>query len=261
MIEVIDIIKYPAIFIIGLMIGSFLNVCIYRIPRKESIVFPASHCPKCGKEIPLRDNIPVLSFLFLKGRCRFCREKISIRYPLIELSTAIILVLMLIKYQLPMDFTVAAFFACILILLSAIDIEHMVIPNKIIIPALLIGALLVVFSGYQNVREVIIGFIAGGGTLLAIAIIAPLFLKQEGLGGGDIKLAAFIGIFLGRYVLIALFISFLLGGLVGVVVMILKGKKRDDRITFGPFLSAGALITIFFGANLWLGYSKLIGLQ
>ncbi len=261
MIEAINIISYPAIFILGLMIGSFLNVCIYRIPRKESIVFPDSHCPKCGQEIRKLDNIPLISFLFLKGKCRYCGERISLRYPLVELATAVLLLLLLYRYGLTLDFMAFGFFACVLIVISAIDFEHMLIPNMIIIPSIITGLFIVLVIDYHTFGESLLGFLVGGGVLLLIALVAPYFLKQEGLGGGDIKLAAFIGIFLGRYVLIALFCSFFIGGLVGVAVLLAKRKNLKDPLTFGPFLSSGALITLFFGIQLWTSYLNLVGLK
>ncbi len=249
------------VFTLGLIIGSFLNVCVYRIPRQESIVFPASHCPDCGKKIKFWDNIPILSFLLLKGRCRFCGKKISIRYPLIELLTATLLLLLFLKYHLTLSFLTLSFFACVLIMISAIDLEHLLIPNKIILPSIMIGFLFMFIAGYERLLESLLGFIIGGGVLLITAIIAPYFLKQEGLGGGDIKLAAFTGIFLGRFVLMALFWGFLLGGLAGLVLIVMRNKKLKDPMTFGPFLSSGALLTLLFGTYFWAAYLGLIGIK
>jgi leader peptidase (prepilin peptidase)/N-methyltransferase len=261
MIDIIGISEYFFVFVIGSMVGSFLNVCIYRIPRNESIVFPASHCPKCGGQIGARDNIPVLSFLLLRGKCRCCRAAIPLRYPLIEITTALLILLLFAKYQMTLSFVAVAFFVCVLIVVSAIDLEHMLIPNKVILPGIAVGIPLAVFSGCQSLMESMLGFVIGGGLLLGIAIIAPLFFKEEALGGGDIKLAAFMGIFLGRYVVVALFISFLLGGLGGIIVMLRNNKGLKDPLTFGPFLSSGALFAVFYGMNLWVGYMTLIGLK
>lgn len=253
-----NVILSIVIFIFGLMIGSFLNVCIYRIPRKESIVFPASHCPSCGKEIMFRDNIPILSYIILKGRCRFCSAKISIRYPIIEILTATFLLLLFLKYGATLDYLRFAFFVCVLIVISAIDIEHLVIPNRVIVPAIAVGILFSIIMGFKTLLESFIGIAVGGGLLLLIALIAPFFFKQESLGGGDIKLAIFMGIFLGPFVLMAIFWGFCVGALVGLALMARKEKGLKDAITFGPFLSIGSVITLFFGNSIWAFYIGLI---
>jgi len=256
-----NMITAAMIFILGLMIGSFLNVCIYRIPRKESIVFPASHCPSCGGTIKFRDNVPVLSYLLLRGRCRFCRARIPFRYPLVELCTAVLLLVLFKNYGLTVDFFVFGFFTCVLILISAIDFEHLLIPNVIIIPSIGIGFVLAFARGYDDLLKSMAGFAAGGGIILLIAVISPFLLRQEGIGGGDIKLAGFIGIFLGGFVLMALFLGFLFGGLVGIALIVGKNKKWKDAVTFGPFLSLGSLVTLFFGANIWTFYLNLVAMK
>lgn len=255
---IMNVILSIAVFIFGLMIGSFLNVCIYRIPRKESIVFPSSHCPSCGKEIMFRDNIPIISYVILRGRCRFCSAKISIRYPIIELMTAVFLLLLFIKYGATLNYLRFAFFICVLIVISAIDIEHLVIPNRVIVPAIAVGLLFSIILGYQILLESLIGIALGGGLLLVIAIIAPFIFKQESLGGGDIKLAAFMGIFLGPFVLMALFWGFFVGALVGLTLMARKDKSLKDAITFGPFLAIGSAVTLFLGSSIWAFYVGLL---
>jgi len=255
---IMNVILPIAVFIFGLMIGSFLNVCIYRIPRKESIVFPSSHCPSCGKEILFRDNIPIIGYIVLKGRCRFCSAKISIRYPIIELLTALFLLLLFFKYGVTLDYLRFAFFICVLIVISAVDIEHLVIPNRVIVPAIAVGLLFSIISGYQILLESLIGIAVGGGLLLVIGITAPLVFKQESLGGGDIKLAAFMGIFLGPFVLMALFWGFFVGAFIGLMLMARKDKSLKDAITFGPFLSVGSVITLFFGSYFWKFYVGLL---
>lgn len=256
-----DILGSILIFILGSMIGSFLNVCIYRIPRGESIVFPNSHCPKCTHTIRSRDNIPIFSYLLLEGKCRFCKEPISIQYPIVEGITAVLLLLIFIKYGLSLDFLLFGFFGCVLVLLSAIDIERLIIPNKIILPSMGIGFLLVLITDYSRLPESLLGFAAGGGLLLLVALIAPFFLKEEGLGGGDIKLAAFIGIFLGWFALMAIFWGFFLGALLGLALLTVRCKDWKDPLTFGPFLSVGALITLFGGPYLWRLYLNIIGMR
>jgi len=247
------------IFIFGLIIGSFLNVCIYRIPRSKSIISPGSFCPLCGKPIAIRDNIPVLSYILLRGRCRHCGGKIFLRYPAVELLTGFLFVGAYLKssYQpvaetfrfpfyggLKVSATVL-FFLSTLILVSFIDLEHKIIPNKVILPATGIGILLILLSRPAWILESLIGSLIGGGFLLFIAL-----LRQEGMGGGDIKLGAFMGIFLGRFTFLALFLGFLAGAVAGIVLILLKLKTRKDLIPFGPFLALGGAITLFFGPEI-----------
>ncbi|MEW6188688.1 MAG: prepilin peptidase [Actinomycetota bacterium] len=248
-------------FIFGLAVGSFLNVCIYRLPRKESIIFPNSHCPHCGGVIKIYDNIPLVSYLLLKGRCRYCEGRISIQYPLVELLTGLLFLFCFLKFGPSTRFLSASFFTSILLLVAAIDLKHKIIPNKVILPALVIQAILVILSNPQAMSSSLIGFFIGGGLLLLVALLAHLFLRREGMGGGDIKLAAFLGIFLGWYVLIALFLGFLLGAIAGIALIIFKEMSRRDIIPFGPFLALGGLITLFFGPQIFHYYLSLCSLR
>ncbi|MDI6689414.1 MAG: prepilin peptidase [Actinomycetota bacterium] len=244
-------------FIFGLAIGSFLNVCIYRLPRKESIIFPSSHCPHCGRIIRAYDNIPLIGYLLLKGRCRYCKGRISIQYPLVELLTGLLFLFCFLKFGLSSGFLSASFFTSILLLVASIDLKHKIIPNKVILPALVVQFILVILSNPQAIGSSLIGFFIGGGLLLLVALLAHLFLRREGMGGGDIKLAAFLGIFLGWHVLTALFLGFLLGAISGIALIIFKGMSRKDIIPFGPFLALGGFITLFFGPQIFRYYLSL----
>ena len=248
----------------GLATGSFLNVIIYRVPRQESIVWPGSHCPKCGEELSWYDNIPLLSWFWLRGRCRYCGRPISWQYPLVELGTAVLFVAAFFKFGVDLKFIFAALMLVVLLAVAVVDLQRQIIPNRIILPSLIAAPILAVIAGFASGQampiagtvgylEMAIGFILGGGLLLLIALVRP-----GGMGGGDIKLAAFMGIFLGRYVLIALFIGFLLGSLAGIIAMAFFHKSRKDLLPFGPYLSLGAMLTIFFGFELFQWYISLM---
>lgn len=258
----VNIFYLLVVFVFGLVLGSFLNVVIYRLPRKESLILPASHCPNCQHPLAYKDNIPVFSFILLKGKCRYCKKPISWRYPLVELLTALLLTAVFWRWQFSFTFFTAAILLLLLIAVSFIDIDHKIIPNKIIVPALTVFSLLIpvqYFSGAKllnlltnNWYDPLIGFFLGGGFLFLLAL-----LWSGGMGGGDIKLMAFIGLFLGGYTVVALFISFLLGALGGVLAMVFFGKNRKDKIPFGPYLALGAIFTLFFGQPLINWYFSL----
>ncbi|MBI4743867.1 MAG: prepilin peptidase [Actinobacteria bacterium] len=253
--------------LLGFTVGSFLNVCIYRIPRNESLLFPQSHCPNCQNPIKIWDNIPLLSYLILKGRCRVCKNKISIIYPFTELLTGILYFALFIKFGLSLRFFLSIFFVSSLIIIGFIDLKHKIIPNRLIIPLIIASFifLILLFLGKKsgvlplvgNQKPVysIYGFLAAGGFLLIIAMI-----KEGGMGGGDIKLAGFMGIFLGFYVGIALFIGFIVGGITGIFLIILNKKTRKDLIPFGPYLCFGSLISIFWGQKILELYLRTTGL-
>lgn len=257
-------------FIFGLMIGSFLNVCAYRVPRNESIAYPPSHCPSCGSDVRVVDNIPVLSYVLLGGRCRICKERISPKYPVIELITGVLWVASYYRFGLSLEVVYALFFNTVLILLAAIDFDTKIIPNKILLPALGLSMLsllmhfaslttLPIIAGFDAMGA-ITGFLAGGGFLYAVAMLGPLVFKKEAMGGGDVKLAAFMGLYLGGYVMLALFIGFFLGAVVGIVLISRNRQNGQAMIPFGPFLAAGSIITLFFGPQMWYAYLSFSGL-
>jgi leader peptidase (prepilin peptidase) / N-methyltransferase len=238
-------------FIFGAAIGSFLNVCIWRIPEGKSIVFPASHCPKCGKSIRPFDNIPVLSWLNLRGRCRDCDEPISPRYPLVEMLTALLSLVLFWKYGLSLQYLAAFLFAAALVVITFIDFDHQIIPDVISLPGIPIFFLLAVFVMGVGFLDALIGLIVGGGFLYLVAVGYELIAKREGMGGGDIKLLAMIGAFLGwKSLFFVVFMSSILGALVGIVLIMIKGKDMKYAVPFGPFLSIAAVMYLFVGSEL-----------
>ncbi|MEN6467593.1 MAG: prepilin peptidase [Smithella sp.] len=235
-------------FISGAAIGSFLNVCIFRIPAEESIIRPASRCPSCLHPIRFYDNIPIISFLLLRARCRDCGAKISWRYPLVELITGLLALLLFIKFGLTLDFLVYFVFTAVLIIISFIDLDHQIIPDILSLPGIPIFFLLAVFVVKLPWMEAAIGLLIGGGVLFAIAFVYEFITKREGMGGGDIKLLGMIGGFLGwKSLIFILLVSSVLGAVIGIAVMVIKKQDMKYAVPFGPFLSAAAVAYIFWG--------------
>lgn len=244
-------ISWVFVFTFGALIGSFLNVCIYRLPRQKSIVLPPSNCPHCGYQLHWYDNIPIFSYLLLRGKCRACKCAISIRYPIVEFTSAILLTALFSKYGLTVEFIIYSVLIFCLIIVSFIDLDFQLILNVITIPGLVTGLLLTIFLASDSIVEVLSGAVVGAGVLIAIAFLGNLLFKKESMGGGDIKLAAMIGAYLGLTgVLMALMIGFFLAAPIGVLVMLWKGPRGDHKIPFGPFLSMGAICYIFSGQNI-----------
>lgn len=235
-------------FIFGAAIGSFLNVCIFRIPAAESIVKPLSQCPHCHHPIRFYDNIPMISFLVLRAKCRDCGKKISWRYPLVELITALLALLLFMKFGLTLSFLVFFIFTAVLIVISFIDLDHQIIPDILSLPGIPIFFLAAVFIVKVPWHEALIGLLIGGGVLFVIAFVYEKITKREGMGGGDIKLLAMIGGFLGwKSLIFVLLFSSLAGALVGVAAIIIKKQDMKYAVPFGPFLSAAAVAYIFWG--------------
>jgi len=235
------------IFIIGLVIGSFSNVCIYRIPRNESIVRPGSHCPQCSKPISFYDNIPVISYILLKGKCRYCGQPILLQYPIVELATGLFYLALYLFYGFQPITIVYMILCTLLIIISFIDLKERIIPDVLSLPFIFIGFILSFFLKTLSPIDSLLGILAGGGSLLIIAIAGTYLFKKEAMGGGDIKLAAMIGAFLGwQLTLLALFLGFFLGSIIGVIVLIIN-KGKSDIIPFGPFIALGAMLSIFWG--------------
>jgi leader peptidase (prepilin peptidase)/N-methyltransferase len=236
--------------LIGAAIGSFLNVCILRLPAGESLVLPASHCPKCNYSLKFYDNIPIVSYLVLRGKCRNCRAAISLQYPLVELMTAIMALLLFWKFGLSLKLLFAFIFTCSLIVITFIDLEHQIIPDVITLPGIPICFLMAVIAMGIPWLEAALGLLIGGGILYAIALGYELIRKAEGMGGGDIKLLAMLGAFYGwKSLFFILFVSSFLGAIVGLTVMLVKGKDMKYAVPFGPFLSVAAIAYIFWGDN------------
>lgn len=245
-------------FVFGAFIGSFLNVCIYRIPRKKSIILPASSCPHCGSSIKPWDNIPILSYIFLRGKCRSCKRSISLRYPIVELLTALLFWLTLHRFGLTLSTGSYLIFISTLIVIAFIDLEHHIIPNSISLPGIVIGFLLAWLTLPLSALQSLIGILTGGGFIYLVSLASLVILGKEGMGGGDIKLMAMIGAVLGwKNTLLTIFLGSVAGSLIGISLMTLKKKKRDDPIPFGPFLVLGAITSLFLGNQIMEWYFSL----
>jgi len=251
-------IEIVLISILGLIVGSFSNVCIYRIPKNESIVYPASHCPKCRSIISPKDNIPLLSYILLKGRCRNCKSKISIQYPVVELLTGLTYLIIYVIYGLSIQTLIYIILSSALIIIAFIDLNEQIIPDVISLPGIVIGFILSFFVPYISFINSASGVVVGGGIILVIGLAGSVIFKKEAMGGGDVKLAAMIGAFLGwRYIIVSLFLGFFLGALTGIILIMAKIKKREDAIPFGPFIALGSIITLLWGEKIiswYLGF-------
>jgi leader peptidase (prepilin peptidase)/N-methyltransferase len=237
--------------VFGLIIGSFLNVCIYRIPRELSIVSPASSCPNCKTPIRAWDNIPVISYLILAGKCRKCGEKISLRYPSVELLNGLMYAAVLYHFGLGWHLPLLFALVSSLIVITFIDLDFQIIPDVITLPGMIIGLAAShfimpdPFATYSLLGFVnsVIGLLAGGVTFYLIAI-----LSRGGMGGGDVKMMAMVGSFMGwEGVFLTTLVGSLTGSLIGIGLIIFKGKGRKTKIPFGPFLALGSLVALFFG--------------
>jgi len=248
-------------FIFGAVFGSFLNVCIYRIPLKMSIVSPASRCPTCGKAIHFYNNVPILSYVALRGRCASCGTSISFIYPFVEALTGLFALSLFAKFGLSEELFVYFAFVSALIVITFIDLEHQIIPDTISIPGIIIGFALSFFVPSMKALDSLIGIILGGGALFAVAEAYYRFAGKEGMGGGDIKLLGMIGAFLGwKGVIVTLLVGSVSGAIIGSVFMYLTRKGSKHPIPFGPFLAAGAIIYLYFGEALIRWYiMKAVG--
>ena len=237
--------------IFGAMVGSFLNVCIYRLPKEESIIWPRSHCPTCKKMIRFYDNIPLISYLLLRGRCRYCKGPISLQYPLVEGVTALSSLFLIIKFGPSLSYLFYFAFVAALIAITVIDLYHQIIPDGISLPGIGVGLLASLVIPQITFFNSLMGILLGGGSLFLVATLYEWIFKREGMGGGDVKLLAMIGAFLGwKAVILTILLSSLIGSITGILIMILKGKDFKYAIPFGPFLSMGAVIALFYGENL-----------
>ena len=246
------------IFIFGLCIGSFMNVCIYRIPISKSIATPRSMCPGCNSLISAYDNIPVISYILLKGKCRNCGIPISLRYPLVETISGLTAIAVFMRFGISAEGLIYFTFVSALVVITFIDIDHRIIPDIISLPGIPIGFLLAsLVLPSMNYKTSLTGILTGGGSLLAVAWIYNLITKKEGMGGGDIKLLAMIGAFTGwKGVLFTIFVASAVGTLAGIAVMLKTQKGMKLAVPFGPFLSIGAVLYIFFGSEIISWYIK-----
>jgi leader peptidase (prepilin peptidase)/N-methyltransferase len=242
---------YIFAFIFGAVVGSFLNVCIYRLPKDESVVFPPSHCPACDYQIRYYDNIPIVSYLLLRGKCRSCRAAISPQYPVVEAINGLLTLLLFIRFGLSFTFLELFLFCCAMVVITFIDLEFQIIPDVISLPGIVLGFVLSFFTPLLGWQSSLIGILLGGGSLYLVASLYQLLTKKEGMGGGDIKLLAMMGAFLGwKAIPFILFVSSLVGSVIGVMVMLIQKKNSKLAIPFGPFLAFGAILYIFFGRQL-----------
>lgn len=256
-------------FIFGAIVGSFLNVCIARLPREESIVSPPSHCPQCKTPIPFYDNIPLISYIYLWGRCRFCGEKISLRYFVVELLTGTFAVALLSRFGLGFVFFVYFVLVAALVVITFVDLDVRIVPDVISLPGIGLGFLSSVvhyqwpidrLSNLPSPTASLLGIIIGGGSLLLVAWTYYFFTGIEGMGGGDVKLLAMIGAFLGwPSVPVTLLVASLSGSVVGLVFMLRKGVDSKYALPFAPFLCLGALFHLFFGRSLVTIYYSFLG--
>src|SRR5207245_2735774 len=231
----------------GAIIGSFLNVCIHRLPLRESLLGPRSRCPQCAQTIAWYDNLPILSYFWLRGRCRACRRRISWRYPLVEALNAAGYGLIIWRVGFSASALVYLLLWSSLIVISFIDLDHMIIPDRITLPGIALGLVagtLLLPRWWDSV----VGLLVGGGILYFMAWISPYLFGKEGMGGGDIKLLAMIGAFLGwQQVLLTVIVGGLLGSVLGVGLIAARVISRRDYIPFGPFLALGAVVAMLFG--------------
>jgi leader peptidase (prepilin peptidase)/N-methyltransferase len=249
---------YLIVAVVGLLIGSFLNVCIYRLPRDLSIVFPASHCTSCDTPIHPWDNIPVVSYLILGGKCRKCSAGIAFRYPLVEALNAFLYCAVLWRYGVGWHSLVYAVLVSCLIVITFIDLDFQIIPDRITLTGiplgLLAGSLLLpdpfMRADSLGFSSSVIGFLVGGGFFYLVAV-----LSRGGMGGGDIKLMAMIGGLMGwKAIILTTFIGSLSGSVIGIFLMVFKGKGRKTKVPFGPFLALGVLVTLFFAQEIIIWY-------
>ncbi|MBI4697334.1 MAG: prepilin peptidase [Nitrospirae bacterium] len=259
------ILLYIIIFLFGSIVGSFLNVCIYRVPKGLSIIWPSSRCPSCSNPINPWDNIPIISYVFLRGRCRSCKADISFQYPLVEFINALLYTVLLWKFGPQLSWFLAVYFIFIssLIVITFIDLEYQIIPNSITLPgivlALIFGSTVLpdTFSRINPLgfRASLIGVLTGGGLFYAVGVAGKAILKKDAMGGGDVKMMAMVGGVLGwKGVLLTTFAGSLTGSIAGILLILLKGREWGTKIPFGPYLAIGAVISLLSGQEILMWY-------
>lgn len=244
------------IFVFGLLIGSFLNVCIYRIPRGESITFPPSHCTSCKKEIKCYDLIPIVSYMFLRGECRYCGEKISIRYPMVEFITALLFLANYNIYGLTFDFIKFTTFISFLIVIGLIDYDTTDVYFSTTLSGIVSSVIFIAIYLYNHipVKSYIYGGILGGGFLALIILIT-----KGGMGWGDAEICLMSGLFLGfKLTILMLFLSFIIGSIAGIILIILGKKSKKDYIAFGPYIALSAILCVLWGEKIFYLYMSII---
>ncbi len=245
--------------LLGLVVGSYLNVVIYRLPRGISTVLPRSRCPACGSPVAARDNLPVMSFLLLGGRCRRCGAPIAWRYPLVELITGVLFAAAALHFGPNPAAGAAAVFCALLIALGAIDLEHLLLPDRLTLPGMAAGLFLHRWLVGGGLADAVAGAALGGGVLLAIWALWYLVRREEGVGLGDVKMLAMIGAFVGwRGVVVTFVVAVVAGAAIGVALVALRAGGRRTRLPFGAFLAAGGLVALFWGPAIADAYAGLV---
>ena len=237
----------------GLVVGSFLNVVIYRVPLRQSIVWPSSQCPKCGAPIKSFDNIPLLSYLLLRGKCRECRARISPRYPLVEGLTGFLFGLAAYEFGFSLALVPALVFVAVLIVLAVTDLEHRLLPNAIVLPATIVGLVLSIAMDPERWWVYVVSAVA-----IAAGLFALVFAYPRGMGMGDVKMGGMLGAYLGPYAALAVFIGALVGALVGGVLMAAGKMGRRTALPFGVFLAFAGVLVLFVGEDIWGAYAGLM---
>lgn len=240
--------------LLGLLVGSFLNVVVYRVPRRESIVWPSSKCPSCGARIRSFDNIPLLSYVFLKGKCRDCGVRISRRYPIVEATTGLLFGAAGYAFGFGWALAAALVLISVLVALAVIDLEHRLLPNVIVVPAAVIGYVLSVIEAPEAWWVNLVSAAAVAGGLFALALAYP-----GGMGMGDVKMGGMLGAFLGPYAALAVFAGALVGAVVGGGLIAVGKMQRRTAMPFGVFLAFGGLVALFAGRGIWEFYIDLVG--
>lgn len=238
-------------FVLGLIWGSFFNVCIYRLPLEQSLWRKGSHCPNCDTPVRWYWNIPVFSYLALRGRCGKCQAPISLQYPIVELATGLLYLILFFRYEASLHFLAYASFSSALLISSVIDLHHRIIPDELSLGGIPVGFLATFVTHDITWVQSLLGILVGGGIFFLIAYAYEKYTQREGLGGGDVKLLAMLGAWLGvESILIIIVISSALGSLVGVFLMVFRRKGMQTAIPFGPFLAFAGLLYLFFGSAL-----------
>lgn len=248
-----DVIVGAFVFVYGLLFGSFFNVCIYRIPAGLSIIKPGSRCGACEHPLGWMDLLPIASYVALKAKCRYCGAAIAMRYPLVELLTGFLFIALYMKFGLTVIFLKSVILTSLLIILSFIDWDHKIIPDRLNLGIGILGLLSLFIQPEITWLQSLLGFLVGGGFLFLIAIVTGA------MGGGDIKLMAATGLYLGLpQTIIALYFGFIIGGVVSVMLLLLKIKGRKDAIAFGPYLALGILFSVIYGKQIVDYYMMLL---
>ncbi len=244
---------------LGALVGSFLNVCIHRLPRHESVMAPASRCPSCATPIAWYDNVPVLSYLLLRGRCRSCGAGISCRYPIVELANAVGYGAIVWWFGMGWPAVAYALLLSALLVITWIDLAHQIIPDVITLPGIAAGLFCAATILPVGLINALLGLLLGGGLLWGLAWASPYLFGKEGMGGGDIKLLAMIGSFLGwQPTLLTIIVGAVVGSVIGIGLISLKLMRRDQYLPFGPFLALGALVAMFFHQDVLVWYQGLL---